>query len=180
MNTPPRIKRHAPTYPTGGLMGSDTGSASGSLEDSNIAALIGKIAAAFVHLESQMAHVLANLAGTDFTTAGYMLRAVKSPRGRIELMEALLQKAPAGLSRGAEWDAMLREFSRLNSRRNDFIHAHWWSGADGTTWASIWDDHGLTPFSARRIEATELSKLLTDIGVAQMALLNLVHGQSGE
>lgn len=171
MNTPRKIKRHNRKIPDNGL---PDGGYVGSITDREIAAELGMLAADFVHLEEKMADILSVLLGTtDVEMSGYVLRAIKSPRGRVDLLKNLLELAPANKNRPESFDDAISEFWNLNLARNDYIHGEWWSHAEGRTFISIFDPHGLGFFTAREIKKEELQAVRERIGKHLYVLINL-------
>jgi hypothetical protein len=157
MNTKPTIKRHDLSKSLTNL--SPPGISTGTIEDAEIAVLLAQVVATFVHLENFMAFPLARLSGCDERTSGYMLRSVKSPRGRVDLMRELLTKDPRNQDLGEQWDEVLAEFWRINQRRNAYVHGQWWSHGDGSTWLVEQDEHGLSVLAARTVKKEELHAL---------------------
>jgi hypothetical protein len=162
MNTPPKRKRHQIKV-TGGFVGAGIAGAAGAITDDGVASALGKLIGTFTHLENRMARPLAILARTDEASAGYILRSIRNPRAKIDLLSALLEKSPFNQDRSEKWDLIIREYGRVSSARNGYVHGEWWSADDGSTWIAEWEEHGLGPFAARRIEATELDKLRNEI-----------------
>jgi hypothetical protein len=169
MNTLPKRRRHEHKY-TPGNLAETSRTALGDIADPEMAALLGRIAARFTHLETALAAPLALLLGSDPDTAGYVLRSMRSANVRAELITALPQKARRNIGRGDAWDEVLGKFRKINQRRNAFVHAHWFTADDGSTSASFFDEHGLIQFSARKVEKSELETLLAEISVLHLEL----------
>lgn len=169
MNTKPKIRRHGtsalrPEMPQGGAVG--------TINDPDIALALARVVSSFVHLEAQLASPLAELAGCDMQTAGYMLRAIKSPRGRVDLLRELLTKAPRNKERVAAWDELIAEFWRINGRRNAYVHGYWWTHEDGSTWLAEEAEHGISMLAARAVSGQELEQLSAEIGACLLRVVS--------
>ena len=100
----------------------------GIVEDAAILKGISRVLTDFVYLEERMASVLAVLLGSsDKVAASYVMRAIKSPTGRIDVMKELLECAPINEKLGPEYDEMLKEFRSLSTERNIIAHGRWWT-----------------------------------------------------
>jgi hypothetical protein len=164
-------KRHSLVANPDTLVHAGHRGAAGAINDDPIAALVGRLVAAFVHLEDQMAILLAELSGADDATAGYMLRALTGPAARVRLIRSLLQKSPRNKERGEEWDLALKEFERINTARNEYVHGHWWTSTDdGSVWLAKADEHGLSVFAALPVDTDHLEATIRDIGSLLVAL----------
>lgn len=176
MNTPPTPKRYNPKFSEDSLVHRGPGGAAGAIKDEAVAALLAQLVSSFVHLEDYMGWVLAGLAGTDPTTAGYILRAIKSPRGRVDLLEALLQKAPRNREKGPEWDRLISDFWNVNKARNRYVHGHWWTDHNGKTWFAPTDEHGLSPFQATELEIADLQNTVDQVGTLLLDVVSVARG----
>ncbi|HEX8482872.1 MAG TPA: hypothetical protein VF650_13300 [Allosphingosinicella sp.] len=170
MNTPPKKRRHDKDKALETLeRAKPRGAWAHSLDNPEYAISLAGIVAGFVHLESNMVKVLAVLLGMkDTHTARYVWRSVKSPRGRIEMLRVLLQEAPENIDAEDHYDFILSEFSRINSRRNDFVHGQWYTdilGSGAVMLAKLnTDPHGFGFHAAEPVELKELQTLQADIG----------------
>lgn len=125
MNTPPQRRRHVP--PVRRDLGKDSLFV-GMIADREISSVLADILTGFVFLEERMASVLAVLLGArDDVAATYVLRAIKSPSGRIDVMKELLEKAPINKKLGDEYDEIIREFRAISTQRNLYAHGRWWT-----------------------------------------------------
>ncbi|MBA2589073.1 MAG: hypothetical protein H0U98_10675 [Alphaproteobacteria bacterium] len=162
MNTSPKIKRHNPPKIETDLLG---GHYIDSINDRGIAAELAMMTAEFTSLERFMDGVLAILIGTDDSElAGYVMRAIKSPKGRVDLMRNLLEKAPSNSGLSPDFDKAISEFWEINGKRNDYVHGQWYSHDSGAVFISIFDPHGWGLMSAREIKKEELSAMRNRIG----------------
>jgi hypothetical protein len=123
------------------------------------------IATMFVHLEVEMDTVLAILMdASDNKTAGYILTAIKSPRGRIDLLTDLLELSPVNQKRPPEYDQIIKEFASVNTARNKFVHGQWWTNVEtNEVFFAEEDDHGFGFFASRPVQPTELQVLVRRI-----------------
>jgi hypothetical protein len=174
MNTPKKIKRHNPKFKSLWDRDAPTGHFSGVIGDPAIGHAVASLAAGFVHLENAMAMVLAVLLGSDDNVmAGYVMRAIKSPKGRIDLMRNLLELAPSNKGLPADYDDILDEFWDLNGLRNDFVHAEWWTHSEGSVYATFFDKHGMGLVNGRKIEATEITDIIGRMNTLVMTILRV-------
>jgi hypothetical protein len=140
------------------------GTYTSAILDTQIAAALGEMIAAFEHLESSMGAVVDTVLGTH-GTGGLILRTLKSPRARIDLMEALIQQE---LVMGLDpiYGEFVREFSKLNTRRNGYVHGLWFSREEGSgfaTYLAETDEHTLALLRSRPVDPDELPALASDI-----------------
>jgi hypothetical protein len=125
MNTPPKRKRHQ--KPPALQFGKDSLFV-GMIDDVEVNKQFSRVMTSFVYLEERMASVLAVLLGaSDKIAASYIMRAIKSPTGRIDIMKDLLEKAPINSELGDEYDQVIREFRTISSQRNEYAHGKWWT-----------------------------------------------------
>lgn len=136
MNTPRKRKRYSPDPPENFMAGivaiaQQGGQIQPGLANPNLALKLALIVTRFEHLEDQMARFLAVLSGADWTISGYILRAVKSPRGRKEVMSSLLEFAERNKDLGEEYDQVIAEFAQTAGMRNTYVHGRWWTSLKG-------------------------------------------------
>lgn len=125
MNTSPKQRRYQKP-PARNLQKNDI--YVGTIDDPVVAKAFAQVMTSFVYLEERMASVLAVLlGGSDKVAAAFVLKAIKSPTGRIDVMKALLEKAPINKDLGAEYDHILREFGAMSAERNAYAHGKWWT-----------------------------------------------------
>lgn len=168
MNTPPKRRRYtklpARNLPKGTVF-------IGTVEDAGVAKEFAHVMTSFVYLEERMASVLAVLLGSsDKIAASYVMRAIKSPTGRIDVMKELLEKAPINKSLGGEYDHIIREFRSISAERNIYAHGRWWT--DYKTRETFLDETD-DPIEALHVRRTVTQKELNQLGVR---MLNL-HGE---
>lgn len=173
MNTPPRTRRYDPRVKGGPPPGSYVG----CLNSPSIARELGFMASLFVQLEANMIPwILSKLSGADFHSSGYILRAIRSPRGRYDVMSDLLELSPNNVEMPGDWDEVLSEFWSINKRRNAYVHGLWWTNQKNLrTWLCEADDdeHGLGFLNARPASATELSDVSKRIGELTKRIVRL-------
>jgi hypothetical protein len=178
MNTPKTRKRHAPKFPdlkSGAMAGG--GAYAVALLNPEFAARLGYIASEFEHLEDEMAKVLAILLNdSEDTTAGYLLRALKAPRARFDLMHNLLTLAPQNKELGDEYDAIIQEFWDVGRERNKYVHGRWYTrDTDSAVFFSAVDEHGWTFVRTREATTDELDALVNRIGTLRREIVSVAH-----
>jgi hypothetical protein len=125
MNTPPKIRRYK-RPPTVKFKKDDL--FVGTIDDRDVAKAFADVMTSFTSLEQRMASVLAVLLGnSDTVAAAFILDAIKSPSGRIDVMKDLLERAPINKKLGGEYDRILREFRQISVERNTYAHGRWWT-----------------------------------------------------
>ena len=158
MNTPPKIKRYQ--------KGPDQTIADGRIfvgviADDDVQKALARVLTDFVYLEDRMASVLAVLLGSsDRVAASYVMRAIKSPNARVEVMRELLECAPINEKLGPEYDRLIREFRTISAQRNTYAHGRWWSDIKGeATLLDETEDLGAPLRSIRVVRASQLKSL---------------------
>ncbi len=149
----------------------------GVIEDNTILKELSRVLTGFVFLEERMASVLAVLLGSaDKVAASYVLRAIKSPSGRIDVMKELLECAPINDKLGPEYDSMLKEFRSISAERNIYAHGRWWTNLKTKeTFLDLTEDLAET-LQARRVVTAEDLKAL-DVRIFD---LNVLIGEGPE
>jgi hypothetical protein len=143
MNTPRKLKRFG--QKKFNFKGPPGGTYSAGLYSTPHAEALAAIASGFVHLEGAMSSLLGVLMGaTDRETPGYILRSIKSPKGRIDVMEDLLQLAPGNRGLDGSFDEMIDEFAAVSKLRNIYVHGLWWTAdtPDKEPYLAEGDEHG--------------------------------------
>jgi hypothetical protein len=174
MNTPSKIKRWSAAFDPNKVRPSP-GNYSGTLANPEYSSRLGMIAAEFVHVEGLMATVLAVLLGNrDPDRAGVVLRAIKSPRGRIDVMQDLLELSPQNNNFPESYDQIIREFSSINRQRNIYVHGLWWTNVeDGSVYLAEENDNGLGFENARPVTTQEMDQ----VQARMTALIKaIIHG----
>jgi hypothetical protein len=161
MTTPKKTKRFSAVIPAD-KKGDDqpSGNYSGGIHNTEIAVRLANIVANFVHLEERMSFVLAILLGASHEEpAKYVLRSIKSPKARIDVMKALLTEAPSNVQRDSSYDEIIDEFADINNLRNGFVHGIWWTHESGRVFLSRFldDFQGMV---AREVKPHEMDQLL--------------------
>lgn len=179
MNTPKQRKRYAPTWPDFKVtFGDESGGKAFGLALSNpeYAALLGRICAAFEHLEDAMARVLAVLLNdSEENTAGYLLRSLKAPRARFDLMHNLLTLAPQNKDLGDEYDKLIDEYWELGRARNAYVHGRWFTREDGVVFFATVDEHGWTFMRVTKADKKDMEKLVERIAGMHSKIMNVAH-----
>jgi len=157
MNTPPKVKRYTYTKNSFQTLG---GSYASGLFDPKYSLALAAIVSGFPHLEGMMGHLLAVLLGLDDTeidTAGYVLRAIKSPSGRTDIMKDLLELSPRNVGLGPEYDEILKEFRAVSRLRNEYVHGLWFTHNEGTEiLLAIRDEHGWGLLAAAPVKIEDM------------------------
>lgn len=133
----------------------------GKIEDPEIAKAFASVVTNFVYLEERMVSVLAVLLGSsDRTVASYIMRSIRSPAARIEVMKELLEKAPINQQLDDDYDDIIREFRSISVERNEYAHGRWWTDfKKQETVLDDTDDPNATLHIRRVVTAAELDAL---------------------
>lgn len=142
------------------------------LTNGDYAVRFAALLSTFVHLEERMGYVLAALLNsTDHNPAGFVLRAIKSPKGRLDVMRDLLELAPYNADVPENYDAIIREFSQLSRIRNIYAHGLWWtSAATQEVYLAEENEDGYGFTKARPVTLEELEAAITRIGELRRAI----------
>ena len=148
MNTPAKLKRHELPDTFGNA---PDGNFAAGIVHKSIGAQFAKFVTTFEELEAHMANVLAVLlGGHDGTTAGYILRSVRSPSIKKDMLRDLLQKAFVNQDLSTDYDDILIEYGAIASERNQLVHGRWYTllpdeatGGLRRVFLSRSDEHGL-------------------------------------
>ena len=81
----------------------------------------------FTHLEHTMERVLSLIMKSDEMTAAHVMRSIVSANARIQLMRNLLERARHNSDKTSEYDEIIEEYSKINTNRNEFVHARWYT-----------------------------------------------------
>tara|TARA_R110000787_G_scaffold281584_1_gene392994 strand:- start:251 stop:841 length:591 start_codon:yes stop_codon:yes gene_type:complete len=163
MNTPPTIKRFKQVPVTGEI---PAGAGAFAILNSKIAAEFGMMMAEFEHVENAMPQMLAVLlGGYDANTAGYVLRAIRNPKTKHDLLQHLLEKAPVNHALPETFDQILVEYQRLASQRNRLAHGKWFtSDNEGSpVFVSESSVDGLDFLHAKEIKSERLAKMADEM-----------------
>jgi hypothetical protein len=96
------------------------------IEDEAIDKLVGGILTLWPHVEEMMIPMFAELIGTtDQNSARLIFRSIINNNTRIEVMRAMLQRAPQHRAMGPCADALIDEFHALSRIRNGYAHGLW-------------------------------------------------------
>jgi hypothetical protein len=87
----------------------------------------------FTHLEFAMERILGVLLRVDDATAAHVMRSIVSAKARIEMMQAVLERARHTATYPKEFDEILVEFSGINRERNHLVHARWYTDTNTGT-----------------------------------------------
>ncbi len=127
-----------------------------------------------------MAGVLAALIPTaDNTAAGYILRSIKSPRGRIDLMRDLLTLSPHNADKSDFFDEIIGDFAAINTARNRYVHALWYTFTETKdVYLCPYDVHGMGLLDAAPVDVVAMQTLLEDMHALQIKIARLGHSQA--
>jgi len=166
MNAPPKIKRHTVKVREDVLsfvtaLGIKDGQMLPGLRHPEYAVLFARIITEFEHLEDHMAYFLSVLSGASPVVCGYILRAIKAPRGRADIMASLLTLAARNMDLGDEYDQVIREFGATASARNTYVHGRWWTSSKGrlVVFAPT-DEHSHELFNTEQVRRADLDYVL--------------------
>ena len=113
-----------------------------------------------MQLEEFLAPFMAVLLGSkDEASAKYVLRTIKNPKARIDLMKALLHESPNSVQLDRFYDDVIEEFIALNGIRNSYVHGIWWTHESGVVYLNEFLDP-LSMVAAREINVAELDGVL--------------------
>lgn len=174
MNTPPKIKRHSGTLPIREAV--PDGHYISGLSHPVIGAQFAEVVTAFEQLESEMPRVLAILlGGHDTETAGYVLRSIRNPATKKDVLWALLEKARVNMTLPGDYDEILREYQRIASQRNQLVHGKWYTLVDEPqrVYLSRSSEHGWYFFDIEEVVSDELTTLAADTHALTRRLLFL-------
>ena len=121
MNTPKTPKRFTYKPPKD----SPDGSYNKSLDNPEIALVLANVMVRFEHLEDEFAIILSILSGVDPVTAKIMLRSIKAPKARQELVKSLLEHSRHNIDADPIFDEIISEFSAIATKRNKYVHGRW-------------------------------------------------------
>jgi hypothetical protein len=141
MSTPHTKKRYKPptlnqSRPNGHYIS--------GLANPEYAQAFAAIATEFEHLELNLSNVFAFLLGAeDEQAAGYVLRAMQSAQMRLDVMKALLHRAPFNATTEELYDHILAEYDEVRKLRNGYVHGLWDTNADtGEVYWTRRTEHG--------------------------------------
>ena len=78
------------------------------------------------------------------------MRAIKSPKGRVDIMKDLLELAPSNKDIPTSFDGVISEFAAISGRRNAYVHGLWYTEMKtGQAYLEESDEHGMAWHSSR-------------------------------
>ncbi|MBK8160566.1 MAG: hypothetical protein IPK59_17940 [Rhodospirillaceae bacterium] len=81
-----------------------------------------------------MVIVFGDLIGVeDESSARLIFRSIINQKARIQIMTAMLEKAPQHADRTIFFDELIKEYKDLNGIRNAYAHGLWYTHDDGET-----------------------------------------------
>lgn len=155
--------------------------------EKQIGAKFAKFVTAFEELESHMSSVLAVLlGGHDRTTAGYVLRTVRSPSTKRDILNDLLQKAAVNEALTTAYDEILKEYGAISIERNQLVHGRWFTlvPEDEPTgrrkvFLSRSNEHGLAFFLAEEVQETDFDPWFDRLIVLTTTIVTVVEEERG-
>lgn len=69
----------------------------------------------------------------DYDTARLIFHALVNQKIRIDVMRNLLERSLHNRAKSDEYDAIIKEFKKLNDLRNGYVHGLWWTHENGDT-----------------------------------------------
>jgi hypothetical protein len=145
------------------------------ISNPDYAVLFAAIVTEFNAVETRMPNILSVLLGMpDSRSAGYVYRAIINAGARLQVMKAVLEKAPNNAERGDEYDDVLKEFGAIRLRRNNYVHGLWYTQEKtNKVFLSVKDEHGFAFFDAKEEPIKNLQELLDRIRKLNLAILKL-------
>lgn len=157
MSTPAKIKRHELPAAFGNM---PNGRYAAGIVEKKVGAKFAKFVTTFEELEASMSTVLAVLlGGYDSDTAGYVLRTVRNPATKRDILRELLQKAPVNKHLSSEYDTLLKEYADIATERNQLVHGRWFTlipddemAGERKVYLSRSNEHGLAFLLAEEVD----------------------------
>lgn len=100
------------------------------------AALVGRILAEYPELEFEMSQLVGTVLNDKDQAIRIIFRA-KGEETRIRVMDALVRTALNAVDLKNEYEATLGAVRHCKSIRNQYAHAHWYSGNDELVFANL-------------------------------------------
>jgi hypothetical protein len=135
------------------------------LKNEKFALLFGQTIATWVHVEDFMIQVLQDLLGSKSAPARQIFHSVISNNARKMLMLSCLQNSSANARKADIYEAIILQFSKLNTQRNTFLHGLWYTHESGRVFLS---ENALKDFhyaDAREVKIEELEEMNKAMGV---------------
>lgn len=130
------------------------------IHNDEIAKRVVNIIAEFVQIEEYMTNVLAVLLGAKETAPSRLVvRTIKNPKAKIDLMKTLLEEAPHNIRLDSFYDEVIDEFAALNRIRNSYVHGIWWTHSSKDVYLSEFLNE-IEALQPRHIQVAELDAIL--------------------
>ncbi|WP_374312161.1 hypothetical protein [Dongia sp.] len=144
------------------------------IANDQFAETIGLIITHWPHIEEKMVVIFADLTGIDdFSSARLIFRSIINQNTRIDIMTAMLEKAPQNRERAIFFDNIIKEFKALNRIRNTYAHGLWYTHEDGETiYLEAETDNYHAFLDKREVPLTELVDVLSRYQSLQGELLD--------
>jgi hypothetical protein len=166
MNTPKTTKRYKGEKPPG--PDAIVGRYDAGIQNAKFAVALGEIIATWVHVEDLMIRVLQDLLGSKNAPARQIFHSILSNKSRKMVMLACLQKAKVNARKSALYDAMITQFSDINTMRNKFLHSLWYTHESGRVFLSesaLDDYHWMDAREVTFEELKSMKALMTELHV---------------
>lgn len=185
MNTPAKIKRHQLPRSFGNA---PDGHYAAGIVQKDIGAAFAKFVTSFEELDAQMSAVLAILlGGHDKTTAGYVLRSIRNPSTKRDLMSDLLRQAKVNEDLPEQYDKILREYDKISIERNQLVHGRWFTLipeddviGERRVFLSRSNEHDLAFFLAEEFKNEDLEPWFERLTTLTRDIIQLVGAEIGQ
>jgi hypothetical protein len=113
----------------------------------------------WVHVEDLMIGVLQDLLGGKRTPARQIFHSVISNKVRTELLRVCLQRSKINAKKTDIYEMMILQFSKLNSKRNTFLHGLWYTHESGRVFLSESAVDDFHYFNSREVKIEEFEEM---------------------
>jgi hypothetical protein len=122
---------------------------------------LGQLLPYWTHLEEKMIEIMRQLlGGTQSLPARQIFRAIGNNHGRIKVLRALLEKAQINVDKDTRFDEIIKEFSALNEKRNEYVHGLWYTHESGRVFIAEPTPDETAFFDKREIKIEELEETI--------------------
>lgn len=152
----------------------EIGEVDNGITDLQVCSFIGTVITTMPFLEECMVSLFSELTGIDdLGSARLVFRSIVNQKTRVDIMEALLTKAPQHINKASDFDAWLDEFKAISNVRNKYAHGLWFTSKDKkrfylqestNTYAAFDDPREITAVEVTQVvqRMTALLKTLID------------------
>jgi hypothetical protein len=135
------------------------------------ARLFGLNISIWVHVEDLMIQVLQDLLGNKSAPARQIFHSIVSNKARKVLMLACLQRSKINAKKTDVYETIIVQFSKLNAKRNAFLHGLWYTHESGRVFLSesaVDDFHYLNSREVKIEELEEMDKAMSVLSTTIM------------